>query len=239
MAVRGACMCAYELFIISYVNHECDREIAAAILSNITSRHVLCFPCRHQAPRAPQLPFPMALPPGQAPSPLLTAGRGGPGLWNAALAQNVTLAQTTGGSLVQKALQLTAQIAKQNQLKGLLPAVQPPRQAFTPILPLPVVEGDSDTAARLKEPLTSKTAVVPQRVEPVRSPHHVDFVPSPQCSESIPSPQPLKERHRMGSDDLLADENIEKMEKSYSDDESKTCLNWNFQAHVVVQQSVE
>ena len=195
---------------------------------------------RHQAPRAPQLPFPMALQPGQAPSPLLTAGRGGPGLWNTALAQNPTLAQATSGNLVQKALQLTAQIAKQNQLKGLLPAVQPPRQqTFTPILPLPVVEGDSDTAARLKEPLASKTSVVSQRVEPVHSSHHVDFVPSPQRGESVPSPQPLKERHRMGSDDLLADENIEKMEKSYSDDESESCLNLNFQAHVVVQQSVE
>ena len=128
---------------------------------------------------------------------------------------------------MQKALQLTAQIARENQIKsGLIPTVPPARTTFTPILPLPVVEEDSDAAARLKEPSASKTSVAPQRVEPVCSPQHVDPAPSPPHNESIPSPQPLKERHRMGSDDLLADENIEKMEKSYSDDESKMCLHF-------------
>ena len=127
---------------------------------------------------------------------------------------------------MQKALQLTAQIAKQNQFKNvMLPTVPPPRPTFTPILPLPVVEGDSDAAARLKEPLAIKTSgAAPQRVESVHSPQHVDSAPSPQQDETVPSPQPLKERHRMGSDDLLADEIIEKMEKSYSDDESKKYL---------------
>ena len=38
-------------------------------------------------------------------------------------------------------------------------------------------------------------------------------------NDSIPSPKPLGPENRMGSDDLLSDENIEKMEKSYSDDE--------------------
>jgi deoxynucleotidyltransferase terminal-interacting protein 1 len=40
-------------------------------------------------------------------------------------------------------------------------------------------------------------------------------------NDSIPSPKPLGPENRMGSDDLLSDENIEKMEKSYSDDEGK------------------
>ena len=172
--------------------------------------------------RPPQLPFPIPLPQGQSLAQMLPAPRAGQGLWNAAaLAQN-----TTADNLVQKALQLTAQIAKQNQLKNVpLPPVQPSRSSFAPILPLPVLQEDSDATAKLKEQLPSKTAPPPQRVEHVPSPQQVEFVSSPQHGEGVPSPQPLKEKHRMGSDDLLADENIEKMEKSYSDDESEISLN--------------
>lgn len=242
MVLGGARMVTYELFII---NPHTNKSVSARLLlpfcvcqrMTIHVLYSIASPFRLPAQRAPQLPFPIALQPGQNPSPLLSAGRG-QGLWTPTLAQNPALAQTTalaqsaalspatGSNLVQKALQLTAQIAKQNQFKNvMLPTVPPPRPTFTPILPLPVVEGDSDAAARLKEPLAIKTSgTAPQRVESVHSPQHVDSAPSPQQDETVPSPQPLKERHRMGSDDLLADEIIEKMEKSYSDDESKKYL---------------
>lgn len=205
----------------------CDHEIAA-ILPNMTSCAVCAFPCRPQV-RPPQLPFPIALQQGQTLAQMLPASRSGPqaALWNAA-----ALVQSTAtGNLVQKALQLTAQIAKQNQLKSVpIPITQPSRATFAPILPLPVVEGDSEATAKLKEQLPSKTSgAPPQSVETAPSPQLVEFVSSPQRVEGVPSPQPLKEKHRMGSDDLLADENIEKMEKSYSDDESEICLDLNLQ----------
>ena len=65
-----------------------------------------------------------------------------------------------------------------------------------------------------------------------------DKRPPPVRNDTIPSPQPLGPKNRMGSDDLLSDENIEKMEKSYSDDEGTyayvyvDCESWCIHSYV-------